>query len=30
MQTNLEKLDLEDRLPDDFETEGRKSWQHRG
>lgn len=29
MQTNLEKLDLEDRLPDDFETEGRKSWQHR-
>jgi glyoxylase-like metal-dependent hydrolase (beta-lactamase superfamily II) len=30
MQTNLEKLDLEGRLPDDFETEGRKSWQHRG
>lgn len=29
MQTNLEKLDLEGRLPDDFETEGRKSWQHR-
>lgn len=30
MQTNLEKLDLEGRLPDDFETEGRKGWQHRG
>jgi glyoxylase-like metal-dependent hydrolase (beta-lactamase superfamily II) len=30
MQTNLEKLDLEGRLPEDFETEGRKSWQHRG
>jgi glyoxylase-like metal-dependent hydrolase (beta-lactamase superfamily II) len=30
MQTNLEKLDLEGKLPDDFETEGRKSWQHRG
>lgn len=30
MQTNLEKLDLEGRLPDDFETEGRKSWRHRG
>lgn len=30
MQTNLEKLDLEGRLPDDFEIEGRKSWQHRG
>lgn len=30
MQTNLEKLDLEGRLPDDFEVEGRKSWQHRG
>jgi glyoxylase-like metal-dependent hydrolase (beta-lactamase superfamily II) len=29
MQTNLEKLDLEGKLPDDFETEGRKSWQHR-
>lgn len=29
MQTNLEKLDLEGRLPDDFEAEGRKSWQHR-
>lgn len=29
MQTNLEKLDLEGLLPDDFETEGRKSWQHR-
>lgn len=29
MQTNLEKLDLEGRLPDDFETEGRKTWQHR-
>jgi glyoxylase-like metal-dependent hydrolase (beta-lactamase superfamily II) len=29
MQTNLEKLDLEGRLPADFETEGRKSWQHR-
>jgi glyoxylase-like metal-dependent hydrolase (beta-lactamase superfamily II) len=30
MQTHLEKLDLEGKLPDDFETEGRKSWQHRG
>jgi glyoxylase-like metal-dependent hydrolase (beta-lactamase superfamily II) len=30
MQTTLEKLDLEGKLPDDFETEGRKSWQHRG
>lgn len=30
MQTNLEKLDLEGRLPDDFEAEGRKTWQHRG
>lgn len=30
MQTNLEKLDLEGRLPEDFEVEGRKSWQHRG
>jgi glyoxylase-like metal-dependent hydrolase (beta-lactamase superfamily II) len=30
MQTHLEKLDLEDKLPEDFETEGRKSWQHRG
>jgi glyoxylase-like metal-dependent hydrolase (beta-lactamase superfamily II) len=30
MQTNLEKLDLEGLLPDDFETEGRNSWQHRG
>lgn len=29
MQTNLEKLDLEGRLPADFEREGRKSWQHR-
>lgn len=29
MQTTLEKLDLEGRLPDDFEIEGRKSWQHR-
>lgn len=29
MQTNLEKLELEGRLPDDFESEGRKSWQHR-
>lgn len=29
MQTNLEKLDLEGRLPAEFETEGRKSWQHR-
>ncbi|MBJ7354492.1 MAG: MBL fold metallo-hydrolase [Thermoleophilaceae bacterium] len=29
MQTNLEKLDLEGRLPDDFESEGRKSWRHR-
>ncbi|MGK2878755.1 MAG: MBL fold metallo-hydrolase [Solirubrobacterales bacterium] len=29
MQTNLEKLDLEGRLPEDFEVEGRKSWQHR-
>jgi glyoxylase-like metal-dependent hydrolase (beta-lactamase superfamily II) len=29
MQTNLEKLDLEGLLPDDFEPEGRKSWQHR-
>jgi glyoxylase-like metal-dependent hydrolase (beta-lactamase superfamily II) len=29
MQTNLEKLDLEDRLPADFEVEGRKTWQHR-
>lgn len=29
MQTNLEKLDLEGRLPNDFEVEGRKSWQHR-
>ncbi len=30
MQTHLEKLDLEDKLPADFEAEGRKSWQHRG
>ena len=29
MQTNLEKLDLEGLLPEDFEVEGRKSWQHR-
>lgn len=29
MQTNLEKLDLEGRLPADFESEGRKRWQHR-
>lgn len=29
MQTHLEKLDLEGRLREDFETEGRKSWQHR-
>lgn len=29
MQTNLEKLELEGRLPADFEREGRKSWQHR-
>lgn len=29
MQTNLEKLDLEGRLPDDFEAEGRRSWTHR-
>lgn len=29
MQSNLEKLDLEGRLPDDFEPEGRKTWQHR-
>lgn len=29
MQTNLEKLDLEGRLPDDFEPEGRLTWQHR-
>lgn len=29
MQTNLEKLDLEGRLPDDFEPEGRLTWRHR-
>ncbi len=29
MQSHLEKLDLEGRLPVDFEVEGRKSWQHR-
>lgn len=29
MQTNLEKLDLEGRLPEDFETEGRRGWGHR-
>jgi glyoxylase-like metal-dependent hydrolase (beta-lactamase superfamily II) len=29
MQTNLEKLDLEGRLPDDFEPEGRRHWHHR-
>lgn len=30
MQSHLEKLDLEGELPEDFETEGRKSWLHRG
>lgn len=30
MQSHLEKLDLENELPEDFETEGRKTWQHRG
>lgn len=30
MQSHLEKLDLEGALPDDFEAEGRLSWQHRG
>lgn len=30
MQSHLEKLDLEGDLPDDFETEGRKTWRHRG
>ncbi len=29
MQSHLEKLDLENDLPEDFEPEGRKSWQHR-
>lgn len=29
MQSHLEKLDLEDRLPDDFEPEGRRHWGHR-
>lgn len=29
MQTNLEKLDLQGELPDDFEPEGRLTWQHR-
>lgn len=29
MQSHLEKLDLEDALPQDFEAEGRKTWQHR-
>ena len=29
MQSHLEKLDLEGRLPDDFETEGRRHWGHR-
>lgn len=29
MQTNLEKLDLEGRLPEDFEREGRRTWRHR-
>ena len=30
MKTHLEKLDLEGKLPAEFEAEGRKSWQHRG
>lgn len=29
MQSHLEKLDLAGDLPDDFETEGRKTWRHR-
>lgn len=29
MQSHLEKLDLEDRLPHDFEAEGRRHWGHR-
>lgn len=29
MQSHLEKLDLEGRLPDDFEPEGRLHWGHR-
>lgn len=29
MQSHLEKLDLEGRLPADFETEGRRHWGHR-
>jgi glyoxylase-like metal-dependent hydrolase (beta-lactamase superfamily II) len=29
MQSHLEKLDLEGRLPDDFESEGRRHWGHR-
>ncbi|MBK5231203.1 MAG: hypothetical protein JJE27_08545, partial [Thermoleophilia bacterium] len=29
MQSHLEKLDLEGRLPDDFEPEGRRHWGHR-
>lgn len=29
MQSHLEKLDLEDRLPADFEPEGRRHWGHR-
>lgn len=29
MQSHLEKLDLAGELPDDFETEGRKTWRHR-
>ncbi|MFY9265766.1 MAG: MBL fold metallo-hydrolase [Solirubrobacterales bacterium] len=29
MQSHLEKLDIEGRLPDDFETDGRRRWGHR-
>lgn len=29
MQSHLEKLDLEGRLPEDFEPEGRRHWGHR-
>lgn len=29
MQSHLEKLDLEDRLPPDLEPEGRRHWGHR-
>lgn len=29
MQSHLEKLDLAGDLPEDFETEGRKTWRHR-